>query len=206
MRWWPRRTGAGSAASPRAAPRAPGDARARRRVPAVRVPRRSRTPWRPRRSRSPRQPCQPRQPRQPRRRASHAAGRRRSQPPPAADVASVANGHASAVQGASSRPVPARPQLRPGFEVALVRAPANVGQAQRSKGRNLLRRTELEVAQRKRMRQPAAFEVDEHADAQVVDPGVLVRRVFFHRPVPVGGRHLRGQAVCPPLRHVGAPT
>ena len=53
----------------------------------------------------------------------------------------------------------------------------------------------LEVAQRERMRQPASFEVDEHADAQVVDLGVVVRRVFFHRPVPVGRRQER-QAVA----------
>ena len=78
------------------------------------------------------------------------------------------------------------------LEVALVRAPAHALQAQRADRRDLLRRADLEVAERERVRQPASFEVDEHADAQVVDGGEMWRRCFSHGQARMGRVAARG--------------
>ena len=54
-------------------------------------------------------------------------------------------------------------------QVALLGHPAQLLQAQPAQGRDLVRRRDAKTRQRKRMRQPAAFQVDEHADAQLFD-------------------------------------
>ena len=74
--------------------------------------------------------------------------------------------------------------------VALLRAPANSRQAERADGGDLRRRGDAEIAERERVRHPAAVEVNEHADAERLDVDHIGVRCCFH----AGPRKLQASA------------